>query len=200
MKARNHKTQMFKILILGGALAWLVGGGMVACDPKTRAENYMERGSLRTDGTTLHSSTTFGGMATQIAVQRINLIGVDPLQFPGGSVGINPVSNMQSLSFDLTLNREIRTLTTPLAIGNYGQFYNINNGYNVVQMSSYFQVSSQAACYMFTCDEVVLGIYIQSYFGEDRMIAIRKNMREDRIVNINEYNDYVSLDRMMREL
>lgn len=194
MKNQNQTAQM---LILGGLLAWVLASGMVACNKTTVPSNNMESGSLKTDGMTVFSSTTIGDQPVILAIKNIALISGSNTGIYG--TAINPAVYNQSVAFDLTINRETLSLSAPAMVGNYGGYGNAA-GLNVVQMSSYFQVTSNSACYLYTCDEVILSVYIQSYQGTNKLIAVRKNIREDRIVNIKEYSTYKQINQLMQEL
>jgi len=219
-QVKNKMSKTLKSLLLGGSLAWVLTSGTVACNQNAGNSNNLTRGSLQTDGKTLFSSTSIGGQALTFSVQNIRLNGNNPNAYVNNGYYNNAYATYgattgQNLSFDLTLNRETRNLVSmvtandatgaanyyqpaynPYAYGGYNNYANTQ----VVQMASYFQVSYTATCYLYTCDEVLLSILIQSYNNDTRQIAIRKNMREDRIVNMSEYTTVRTVDQLIREL
>lgn len=214
---KNGMSKTLKALLLGGSVAWVLTSGTVACNQNAGNSNNLTRGSLQTDGKTLFASTSLGGQPLTLSVQNIRLNGANPTAYMNNGYYNNAYTNYgtttgQNVSFDLTLNRETRNLVSMLAANssmgaaNYYQPsynpYGYNNYANtqVVQMASYFQVSYTATCYLYTCDEVLLSVLIQSYNNDTRQIAIRKNMREDRIVNMSEYTAVRTTDQLLREL
>lgn len=224
-----------RMTIYGAALAWMLSASLVACNNKTANTNNLSKGSLQSDGATMFSSTTLAGQPLNIAVRNFTLTGANPYaqqpygqqpyyqqqayqtSYYGGQYG----SGQQALTFELTINSDVRSLTSQLTSNTgyqqgyqqqyyqqsyYGSQYGSQYGAygQTIQMANYFQVTHQAMCYQYTCDEVLLSIIIQGYNGEARQIAVRRNMRENRIVNMNEYpvtgNQYRPIDQLMREI
>lgn len=219
--------------LTGAALAFALSASLIACNNKSANTNNLSKGSLQSDGATLFSSTTMSGQPLNISVRNFSITGANPYAqqqygqpyyqqqyyqtsyYNQYQYGVG----QQALTFELMVNNETRQLTSQLtsnAYGAYGQPAYAQQGYygqqygqygaygQTIQMAGYFQVTYQSMCYQPTCDEVMLSIIIQGYNGEARQIALRRNMRENRIVNMNEYtvsgNQYRSIDQLMREI
>lgn len=222
-----------RVTLTGAALAWALSASLIACNNKSANTNNLSKGSLQSDGATLFSSTSMSGQPLNLSIRNFSVTGANPYAqtqqygqpyyqqqyYQTSYYNQYQYGGQQTLTFELQLNNETRQLSSALTSNGYGSYYTqqpYTQGYygqqygsygaygQTIQMASYFQVTYQAMCYQPTCDEVMLSVIVQGYNGEARQIGLRRNMRENRIVNMNEYpitgNQFRPIDQLMREI
>ena len=211
----------WKSILAVFAVAGLLATGLTACgkkDESAKNGNNLTRGSLSSDGNVVNTNSVIGGYQASISISNIQMYGNQYGQQQYGGGYYDPYySNYQyggynsspTLNFQATINGQSRSYQTQANVGGgydyYGSMqYDFLGGYNI---------EFEAACYQYTCDDVVLHVLISNsnnggYGGygvyETKQIAIRKSMRENRIVNMVEYqvsgNQIRTIDQLMREL
>lgn len=186
----------WKTLSILVAVSALLSAGLTACGKKddSSSSTGFSRGSLNTDGVNVTSQSTISGVSTSLSVTGISVSSANTGYMMGYSVPL--------LKFTISLNSQ--SLSPQIQPGINGS----STGMQVAQLGN-FLVAFEGACYQMTCEDVLIHIQITTagyggYGGEIKQIAIRKNLPQNRIINMSENQSssgsLKSLAQLMSEL
>lgn len=234
VQVHSSKHMATKFVKYGLALSFVaiaLSAGLAACGKKSGDNaNTLTVGSLSSDGYAVTSNTSIGGYPVSLVVQNIQPTngGTNGLINGQQQCGINSsgyyVCNQQninntgcyynqynqytcanginggtpysSLIFTVSINGQQQQLSTSLQFGNS---FSQRQQAQVNGMPVYYE----AGCYDQSCTSILLTLVIGGT-SDFRQIAIRKDMRQNKIVKLGEwqvtYNNQRSLQQIMTEL
>lgn len=175
------------------AVAAFLSGALTACGKKSDDDGAkITYGSLNSDGNIVTSkNSAVQGLPLDLSVHNISTMASG---YQTGQASYNSYMPSAQVSFQLYVNGA-------------SQFGQATNQWSQWQQVGTFWAQSASACYDQGCQTVMLSLILTPATNnqnfEYRQIAIKKDVRANRVVGVREYtgpyNYLRSLDQMMRE-